>query len=158
MDNNLFPSWIVIVITLVTNLSAIIIGVVSWIKAAKMMPKELKQKDLDIRSQELSMVGQYDEIASKAVKDKTNVQNRLDILERDYGSLQGVIAEQAILINKQSLKVTIQGEELKKQEEKIEKLTRELNRVKTYNRALIKQMQGEGIIPISIDDVTGKIE
>lgn len=151
--------WILVVIG--TNLSAVILAVLSWIKAAKMIPREIKGSDLDNRSKEVSIADQLDELATRAADKAIKSQERLDKLESDYDLLKDkvqtqddIIKDQADIINKQSIRLDLQEKKIMEQEEEITLLKCELNNAQLYNQALISQMREKSIIPIELESIS----
>lgn len=145
--------WIIGIVLL--NISTVIASVIVWVKAIKMMPKEVKGADLNNISKEVSIASQYDELATKAAEKTLKMQERLSKLEEDYEKLNdkvdeqdSIIKEQAQIIKEQSLRLDAQDTKIKEQEEEIELLKCELNNAQSYNSALIQQMKDKNIIPI----------
>lgn len=145
---------------LLINLSTLAISIISWVKSAKMMPKEIKGADLNNISKEISIANQYDELATKAAEKALKLQERLDKIEDDYDSLSEkvdaqdiIIKQQAAIIKEQSARLDAQDTKIKEQEEEIENLKCELNNSQLYNYALISQMKEKNIIPVEISSL-----
>lgn len=150
-------TWILIVVG--TNLSAVILAIISWIRAVKMIPRELEASDLDNKIKEASIAEQMDELATKAADKAIRLQERLDVLEKEHellkeevGKQKSIAREQADTIIMQNTRLDLQEKKIEEQEGQIETLKSDLFKAQAYNMALIKQMQEENMIPISMEN------
>lgn len=152
-------TWLLVVIG--TNLSAVVIAVISWIRAAKMMPKDLAGADLDNKGKEASVADQFNEIALKAAEQAVVLQDRLLRIEGDYNMLKSAhdelarkvvmqditIKEQARTIDTQTVRLNQQGSKLVEQDELITSLRFDLDATTEYNNTLIGQLKAKNITP-----------
>lgn len=142
---------------LLINIVTLGVSIISWIKSAKMMPKEIKGAELNNISKEISIANQLDELATKAADRTLKTQSRLDKLELDYENLEAKVKEQDEIIRtqnntikEQTGRLDMQDKKMKEQEDEIEFLKCELKNSKLYNQSLINQMREKNIIPIDI--------
>jgi len=142
-----------IIIFVLSNISAIVVSIFTWVRSKKMMPKEIEKADLENLSTELSIVEQYEELASKATTKMVNVQERLDLIESNYQAMQSVMKDQMKIIEEQTERIDEQDLKIRNQSEEIRVLRCELNNAKLYNSALIKQMQNNDVIPLERSNV-----
>lgn len=152
-------TWILISIG--TNLSAVILAILSWVRAAKMIPKELKSSDLDNKSKEISIAEQYDDLATRAAQKVLDMQTKLDEIDKNYKELRTSyeslslsyeklsikISEQDLIIGKQTETIRLQTVRLNEQEEEIGILKFDLNLAQEYNTTLISEMRLKNLIP-----------
>ena len=148
MDNipNASPVFWMIT-TAITTVSSIVLGIITWLKSAKLMPKELTRADLENKQAELSIVEQYDSLATSATARRIEVQDKFDELEMQYKELQKANREILRRFDEQKL-------EFEKQKEMVESLVKELTLAQAYNHALIQQMCQENITPVDISTVS----
>lgn len=137
----------------VVGVISTITGVYNIIKAGRMLPKEMKNADLDNKEKEISIAGKMDEIATKAVDKTIKTQDRLDRLEGLYESLKDKVVEQEGIIEEQAKVIQEQKERLDKQEEVIEDLRCELTITKAHNSALIQQLLDEKLEPVRVESL-----
>jgi len=156
MDNGINSPIFWMITTGITTLSSVILGIITWIKSAKLMPKELTKADLENKKVEISLADQYEELATRTAEKAINLQSRLNKLEEDYSLLQTIIKEQSKVIESQSVRLDNQDKKLKEQDGEIGGLVKELNLAKAYNFALIKQMKKENLIPLDISTVSSE--
>lgn len=152
-------TWILI--TIATNLSAVVLAILSWVKAAKMLPKELKGSDLDNKSKEISIAEQYDEMATRAAQKTLDLQNKLDCLEINFNEikksyetlslscekLSSRIGEQDEIIKKQSETINMQTMRLNEQEGEISSLRADLLLSQEYSQLLVNEMKLRNLTP-----------
>jgi len=136
--------WIIGI--LATSVVSGIIGIISIVRAGKMLPKDLRGADLENRSREVGIADQYEELAERAAQKTIKLQNRLDVYEN--GQLQ-LEAGQADL----KRQLESQNEVIERQAETIEGLICEINNYKTYTNALIEQIKEAQLIPIDMDSL-----
>lgn len=98
MIDNEFVKWFIVL--LVTNVTAIGASVLSWIKASRMMPRELEAADLDNKKSEAGIAESMETIAKNAAVQVIEYQARLaaqqkqiDALEKEIKDLNGIRAE-----------------------------------------------------------------
>lgn len=137
----------------ITTLSSIILGVITWVKSAKLMPKELTKAELENRQAEVSLIDQYEMLATKAAEKAVNVQERLSKNEEDIETMKKTIKSQDETIRLQSLRLDQQDVKIREQTGEINGLVKKLNLSQAYNAALIKQMKNENLTPIEISDI-----
>lgn len=138
---------------LVVSLISSITGIISIIKAGKMVPREIKGADLNNKSKEVSIADQYDILATKAAEKTLKMQDRLDKLETDYDALEDTIRRQADIIEKQNVRLDAQEQKIMEQDVEIDKLKCELNNSEQYNKALIQQMREQKLIPLEKESI-----
>lgn len=164
------------ILLILTNLIALGASAISLIKSSKLLPKEIADKDLDIKEREMSLAEKYENMMLKSAEDKKEVLGQLDILEHSYTTLKSVVAEKLLLIEEQEQRLNVQEEKItelnnkikgqdtkirnqntkiRKQTEEIISLTKQLDRMERYNCALVEQMKKENIIPIDISEING---
>lgn len=145
--------WLIALI--ISNISTFILAVVSWVKSAKMTPKEVRGADLGNVSKELSIADQFDALASKAAERAVNLQSRLTSLENQYSELKeqhgilsgkvgeqdSIIEEQSRIISEQEIRIAGQGEQIREQEELISSLRIDLNTAQETNIKLSNQLK-----------------
>lgn len=153
-------TWILVVIG--TNLSAVVIAILSWIRAAKMMPKELKASDLDNMGREASVADQFNDIAIKAAEQAVSLQDKLlkiednynllkceyDELKQKVASQEKTIQEQIKIIEQNNIRLNEQEARMAEQDEIIDELKFDLNLAHQYNLELIAQMKAKNLTPI----------
>lgn len=137
--------WIIFILS---NISALVVSIFTWIKSKKMMPREERGADLDNLSKELEITQYYETLATRAAEKTVQMQERLDKLEKDYDQLEKVIKEQIDIIKKQTLRIDQQDLKIREQEKEIEILKCELHNERAYNSALIQQMKDQKVIPL----------
>jgi uncharacterized coiled-coil protein SlyX len=147
---------------LISSIIAIIGAVFTWIRAAKMMPKEAKGMDLDNLGKEASVADQFNDIANKAAEQAVNLQTKLLRLENDYNMLKFAhdelnskvvaqdltIKEQAIVIDNNNIRLNEQEIKMCEQDEVINELKFDLGVAQQYNSELIVQMKNANLIPL----------
>ena len=153
-------TWILVVV--VTNLATIATAILSWMRAAKMMPKEVKGADLDNMGKEASVADQFNDIANKAAEQAVNLQTKLLRLEGDYNMLKSAhdelngkvvaqdltIKEQARVIENNNIRLNEQEIKMCEQDEVINELKFDLGVAQQYNSELIVQMRNANLIPL----------
>lgn len=158
-EDNLI-TWIIV--GLLTNLSALIAGIIAWIRSAKMMPKEVKGADLSNRSKEVSIADQFDALATKAAERAVQIQTRLSRIESDYDTLKSehdklstkvfeqekVIREQELTISNQTCRINMQEKKIEDQDEIIATLRYDLDLAQEYNTKLRLQLTEFNIVPL----------
>ena len=160
-DNTEIIKWIVG--AGITTIVSLFISIITAIKSAKMMSRDLKAADLENKKTEISIADQYDMLATRASERTAKIQERLDKIENENQGIQSQLREQketitnqAIIIQEQSLRLDLQDKKILDQEEEISKLKCELENTKRYNSALIEQMKEQNIIPIDVSSVITK--
>ena len=158
MDEN---TNLILIISLATNFSALIGGIIAIVRSAKFLPKEGKKADLENRSKEISIADQYDDIATKATARATEWQTRLEKLETDYGVLKDqystlslkvmqqdeTIRQQRLTIEEQDKRIALQNVKINEQDELISTLRLDLDSAQEHNLRLISQLQERDITP-----------
>ena len=154
MDNlpNISPVFWIIT-SVITTISSIVLGAITWIKSAKLMPKELTKAELENKQAEVTLADRYEELAQRAAEKAVNLQGRLDNHEKDIDQLKLTIKTQSEIITEQSLRLDRQDLRIKDQEVEIVSLVKDLNLAKAYNFALINQMKDENLIPLEISTI-----
>ena len=163
-----------IITTIITTLSSIVLGALTWIKSAKLMPKELTKADLENKEKEIDLVDRYEDMATKAAEKAINMQVRLSKNEDDINDLKTSIKEQSqtiemlktsikeqsqtiemqgLIIKEQTLRLDKQEVRIKDQEYEIFGLIKDLNLAQAYNNTLINQMKKENLIPLGVEDI-----
>ena len=155
--------WLIGVVLI--NVVGIVGSIITWIKAAKMMPKEIVASDLDNeatalenKAKEISILEQYEERARKVMVKNLKIAERLEKLETDYGMLEKIIEEQSIIMQKQTTLIDTQEATIKEQEIELFSLGKALRIAKAYTVVLIQQMKDENIIPVESLDIDDCIE
>ena len=130
-----------------------IIGVISIIRAGKMLPKDLRNADLDNREKEIDIADKYEILAEKAAQKAIQLQDRLDKYENvqlqlktDQNDLKNKVDNQEIIIEKQA-------EKLDAQEVQIKGLICEINNYKIYTTELIQQLKNANVVPVDMDSL-----
>jgi len=139
--------------TAITTLSSVVLGIITWVKSAKLMPKELTKADLENRKAEVSLADQYEIMATRAAEKAVNMQSRLTKNEEDIASMKAKIQDQSEIIKAQSIRLDAQDKKITDQEAEIFSLGKELNLAKAYNTALISQMKKENLVPLEISEI-----
>lgn len=152
-------NWILVVVF--TNLAAIGTAILAFVKASKMIPKEVEGAELDNKGKEASVADQFNEIALKAAEQAVVLQDRLLRIEGDYNMLKSAhdelarkvvmqdvtIKEQARTIDTQTIRLNQQGTKLTEQDELIASLRFDLDATTEYNETLIRQLKAKNITP-----------
>jgi len=143
-----------------TSIVTGIIGVISIIRAGKMLPKDLRGADLDNREKEIDIADKYELLADKAAQKVVRLQERLDDYEANQNklklgqvNLQSQIDVQAKTIQSQAVTIEKQEAKIENQDIRIETLTCELSNYKIYTNELINQLKDARIVPIDIEDL-----
>lgn len=145
-----------------TSFVAIVGAVFVWIRAIKMIPKEVKGAELDNKGKEASVADQFNTIALKAAEQAVTLQARLGRIEGDYNILKTAhdllaskvveqdlaLKDQSRTIEAQTLRLNQQGIKLVEQEELITSLRFDLDTTNEYNSALIAQMKEKNLVPL----------
>ncbi len=149
------------IITIATGISALIVSIITWIKNARMMPRDEKKADLENKSKEISIVAQYEEMATKATEKALAAQERLnkiedelermreeiDALQTKISEQDKIIKQQAAIIEQQEARLNAQQAQIASQEEIINTLKTDLNICLQYSVDLINQMREQNIVP-----------
>jgi len=137
-----------------------IIGVISIIRAGKMLPKDLRNADLDNREKEIDIADKYEILAEKAAQKAIQLQDRLDKYENvqlqlktDQNDLKNKVDNQEIIIEKQASIIEKQAEKLDAQEVQIKGLICEINNYKIYTTELIQQLKNANVVPVDMDSL-----
>lgn len=147
---------------IITNFVTIVGAVFVWIKAIKMMPKEVKGAEYDNKIKEGSVAEQFNIIALKAAEQAVTLQTRLGRIEGDYNILKAAhdllavkvveqdmaLKDQARTIEAQDIRLNQQDIKIKDQEELITSLRFDLDATTEYNGILIAQMKEKNITPV----------
>lgn len=153
-------TWLLLIVA--TNLSAVILAIMSWVKAAKMIPRDIKAADLDNQAKEGSVADQFNTIAIKAAEQATILQGRLLRIEGDYNILKSAhdelvkkvilqdiaLKEQLRTVEAQTARINQQDGKISEQEELISSLRFDLNATTEYNYILIAQMKEKNLVPV----------
>lgn len=152
-------NWITAFI--ITNSVTIIGAIFIWIRAVKMMPKEVKGAELDNKGKEASVADQFNTIALKAAEQAVALQARLGRIEGDYNILKTAhdllsvkvveqdtaLRDQARTIEAQTARLNQQDIKIIEQDELITSLRFDLDATTEYNSVLLAQMKEKNIIP-----------
>lgn len=146
--------------TAITTISSLVLGIITWFKSAKMMPKEITKADLENKGKELSLVEQYDEIATMAALRAVNAEQRFQSLENENKEMrerllsqEKTINEQSETMRMQSIRLDGQEERMKAQDKEIVELVQELTLSQAYNAALINQIRKENLTPVDLSSI-----
>lgn len=156
------------IITIATGISALIVSIITWIKNARMMPRDEKKADLENKSKEISIVAQYEEMATKAAEKALAAQERLnkiedelermreeiDALQTKISEQDKIIKQQAAIIEQQEARLNAQQAQIASQEETINTLRNDLNISIQYSLNLINKMKDSGIVPEDMPKLT----
>jgi chromosome segregation ATPase len=148
-------------ITALSGISALIISILTWIKSAKLMPKEVKKADLENEIKEATIAEQYQNIITKEIQKSLSYQDRISSLEKEFSDLRSqifelskkvkeqedIIAHQTEIIEQQNARLNAQQAQIASQEETINTLKNDLNISIQYSLNLINRMKDSGIVP-----------
>ena len=135
-----------VITTIITTLSSVVLGTITWIKSAKLMPKELNKAELENKITEVSLAESYEKMANNAAEKAVGMQARLNKNEEDISELKKEIRGQNNII--QELKFTIGN-----QEKEITGLVQDLSLSRAYTFALIQQMKLANLVPIELSSI-----
>jgi len=143
-----------------TSIVTGIIGVISIIKAGKMLPRDLRGADLENKGKEIDIADKYELLADKAAQKVIKLQERLDNYETNQiklklgqDNLQRQIDTQAQTIQSQAATIEKQEAKIESQDIRIETLTCEVSNYKIYTNELISQLRNAEIAPVDMGDL-----
>lgn len=152
----------VLVAFIITNSIAIVGAIFAWVRAIKMIPKEVKGAELDNMGKEASVADKFNDIALKAAEQTVNLQAKLISIEVSYNMLKAAhdelairvvnqdmtMKEQARTIEAQTARLNQQGNKINEQEELIASLRSDLDATNAYASALVEQMKSANLVPL----------
>lgn len=161
---------------IVTGVISIVGAIISWVRSAKMIPKEIESKNLENKERELSIVEKYDNIVDIAVtraanaavdaekrisklEEENKIQRKeLDNLSKRLTEQKKLISEQAQTIESQNRRINAQGIRIAEQENLITKLRSDLTEAQNYSNELALILKKRGITHPKKPKIKGAVD
>ena len=99
-----------------TSVVALVVGVISIVRAGKLLPREVRGVDLDNRMKEADLALKMEGAADRALAKSQTMQMRLDTIEIKYDTLEDRVREQDKIIAAQTKIIEEQVSRLSAQE------------------------------------------